>query len=260
MSFNPSFKTRAKPVQKTLFPRGPPVHFPPGSATPSSPSLTSRMFAGGFLALAARRRRRRGRPALRQLFPWPLLYLQHCAHICFPLCLFPCRWEPGFKSLLSAPAARRGFHDAQHAPFGWASKSCSQASPGFFSFFFFPSPPEPANAATLLSPPPFWPRSYLGSGTVFRHLVAGSVGLWQRPAACGSSIGKGGSAGAGRRDPPWLPGTCRRPPAPLPHGSLEPGAGGSPTTRISLALPGICAVEKHSFVRHRPGAAFPETH
>lgn len=31
--------------------------------------------------------REAARPALRQLFPWPPLYLQHCVHICSPLCL-----------------------------------------------------------------------------------------------------------------------------------------------------------------------------
>lgn len=41
---------------------------------PSSPSLSSQIFVELF----------------QQLFPWPLLYLQHCVHICFPLCLlFP---------------------------------------------------------------------------------------------------------------------------------------------------------------------------
>lgn len=147
----------------------------------------------------------RAGPALRQLFPWPLLYLQHCVHICFPLCLFPCRWEPGFKSLLSTPAARRGFRAAQHAPFGWVSKSRLQAWLVFFFLFFFslfffffillnlPALPH------LLSLPPFWPQSYLGSGNMFRHLVAGSAGLWQRLAACSSPIGKGRRAGPRRR-------------------------------------------------------------
>lgn len=107
-----------------------------------------------------------------------------CSHL-FPLCLFPCCWKFAFKSLLSTAAARHRFH----APFQWGIQKlfANLPLPFFFSNFlnFFFNPPEPAGAATLLSPPPFWLWSSLGSGSMFRHLVAGSMGFgssWQRAA------------------------------------------------------------------------------
>lgn len=102
----------------------------------------------------------------------------------------------------------------------------------FFSSLFFFDPSEPASAATLLSPPPFWLRNYLGSGNMFRHLVAGSAGLWQRLAACSSPIGKGRRARpsrCGSTRPTLASGdvpvaACTAPAWPVALSSLAPAA------------------------------------
>lgn len=65
--------SKFQPLQSKKSPISPPS-LSPRLSDPSSPSLSSQIFVELF----------------QQLFPWPLLYLQHCVHICFPLCLlFP---------------------------------------------------------------------------------------------------------------------------------------------------------------------------
>lgn len=64
---------------------------------------------------------------------------------------------------------------------------CKPPSASFSPLVFltFCYPPHSASAATLLPPPPFWLWSYLGSGNMFRHLVAGRKGFgsgWMRAA------------------------------------------------------------------------------
>lgn len=95
------------------------------------------------------------------------------------------------------------------------SKSRLQTSLCLFSFsnvlnFFFFYPPEPAGAATSLSLPPFWLQSSLGSGSMFRHLAAGSVGFgsgWHR-AAPDREWEESRDHSTGQSYPPWLPGMC----------------------------------------------------
>lgn len=85
-STSPS-KPKEKNTQKApRFPPGPPLHSPMGSVTPFSPSLSSWIFAGAFLALGACRRRRQGRVGSSAAVPLASpLSPALCSHLLPPL-------------------------------------------------------------------------------------------------------------------------------------------------------------------------------